>query len=317
MYKNRTITKHRTLWVSDVHLGSPGAKARELTDFLKRNDCEQLYLVGDIFDGWKMKSRFYWTPDHSRVIKAIISKARRGTKVYYLAGNHDGFMRQFVKNQLRLGKVRIAHEVVHTTADGRRLLVTHGDTFDDVINGLPWLAYAGDVAYEALMEASKLLNRAGARMGLPYWSLSAFTKTAVKTAVQYWSGVDNKMLHRCRSENLAGVVSGHTHHAEIRMLRPGITLHNCGDWVESCTALTEDRDGNIEIVNYCPQPSNAGAAEAAIAAVSAPPPWVGAVSRAAKNLGGIGRRAVRRSSRKPARVRTATAATDVAVAAGE
>ena len=248
----RKIVQHRTLWISDVHLGSPGCKASLLTDFLRRNECEQLYLVGDIFDGWKMKSRFYWTPEHSRVIKAIISKARRGTKVYYLTGNHDGFMRQFVKNQLRLGKIRVANEIVHTTADGRRLLVLHGDGFDDVVNGAPLLAYAGDAAYESLIWSSAQLNKLGAQFGLPYWSLSAFAKNAVKTVVQALSGVDNKILHRCRQQNLQGVVTGHTHHAEIRLLRPGITSFNCGDWVESCTALGEDHEGNIEILTYQP-----------------------------------------------------------------
>ena len=313
----RTPSKHRTLWVSDVHLGSPGSKAKQLTEFLKRNDCETLYLVGDIFDGWKMKSRFYWTPDHSRVIKAIISKARRGTKVYYLAGNHDGFMRQFIKNQLRLGKVRIANEVVHATADGRRLLVTHGDTFDDVINGLPWLAYAGDIGYEALMEASNLLNRAGARFGLPYWSLSNFAKTGVKSVVQYLSGVDNKMLHRCRTGGLQGVISGHTHHAEIRMLRPGITLHNCGDWVESCTALGEDFDGNIEILHHTE--TMPAAVPATATTPEANPYWVKAMSRAAGGLGNLRRRAVRRSSRKAEtpRVRAAAAKATAEAAASE
>lgn len=247
-----TRAKHRTLWISDVHLGSPGCKAKLLTEFLKRNDCEQLYLVGDIFDGWKMKSRFYWTPEHSRVIKEVISKARKGTKVYYLTGNHDGFMRQFVKNQLRLGKIRVANEVVHTTADGRRLLVMHGDAFDDVVNGMPVLAYAGDVAYEGLIWGSEQVNKIGARFGMPYFSFSALAKDTVKGVVQYLSGVDNKVLHRCRREKLSGVVTGHTHHAEIRMLQPGITSLNCGDWVESCTALTEDFEGNIEIVSGMP-----------------------------------------------------------------
>lgn len=248
----KTVTHHRTLWVSDVHLGSPGCKAKLLTDFLRRNDCEQLYLVGDIFDGWKMKSKFFWTPDHSRVIKAVISKARRGTKVYYLTGNHDGFMRQFVSTQLRLGKIRVANEVVHTTADGRKLLILHGDAFDDVINGLPWLAYMGDVGYEALMKSSDLLNRAGARLGLPYWSLSAFTKNGVKSVVQFLSGVDDKIVERCKRDKYDGVVTGHTHHAEIRLLKPGITSLNCGDWVESCSALSEDFNGHISILSGLP-----------------------------------------------------------------
>src|SRR5689334_18303216 len=222
---DQAVTRHRTLWLSDLHLGSPGCKARRLVKFLRQNDCEQLYLVGDIFDGWKLKTKFYWTPDHTRVIKAILAKARRGTKVYYLTGNHDAFMRQFVKNKLRLGRIRIMHERIHTTADGRKLLVQHGDQFDAVINNLPGLAMAGGIARG--------------------FSVSAFTKTAVKTAVQYLSGFDDQVYYRCRREGLNGVVCGHTHHAEVRQVRNGVTSYNCGDWVESCTALSEDQHGHI------------------------------------------------------------------------
>jgi UDP-2,3-diacylglucosamine pyrophosphatase LpxH len=244
----RAVTRHRTLWVSDVHLGSVGCKAKKLIEFLKRNECEQLYLVGDIFDGWKMKSNFYWTPDHSRVIKQIIGKARRGTKVYYLAGNHDGFMRQFVHRQLRLGRVRLVNEVVHTTADGRRLLILHGDQFDEVVSGYPGLALAGDIAYETLMWASDKLNDAGRKLGLGHWSLSAFAKNKVKAAVQYLSGFDEKVIFRCKQDGLHGVICGHTHHAETRELRTGAMSYNCGDWVESCTGLAEDFQGHIRIL---------------------------------------------------------------------
>src|SRR5690349_8748102 len=182
---DQAVTRHRTLWLSDLHLGSPGCKARRLVKFLRQNDCEQLYLVGDIFDGWKLKTKFYWTPDHSRVIKAILAKARRGTKVYYLTGNHDAFMRQFVKSKLRLGQIRVMHELVHTAADGRKLLVKHGDQFDKVVNTMPGLALAGDFAYEALLKASDRLGRLQERFRiLPGFSISAFTKNRVKSLVQ-------------------------------------------------------------------------------------------------------------------------------------
>jgi UDP-2,3-diacylglucosamine pyrophosphatase LpxH len=251
MPKSRiAVARHRTLWISDVHLGSPGCKARALTEFLRRNDAETLYLVGDIFDGWKMKSKFYWTPDHSRVIKQIITKARKGTKVYYLTGNHDDFMRQFVRSQLPLGRVRLSNEIVHTTADGRRLLVLHGDQFDEVVSGYPTLAFAGDVAYEGLMKVSDRLSDLGARLGFGRWSLSAFAKTKVKAAVQWLSGFDEKVMFRCRRNDLQGVICGHTHHAEVRELRHGIVSYNCGDWVESCTGLTEDFNGHIRILSY-------------------------------------------------------------------
>lgn len=246
------VARHRTLWISDVHLGSPGSQAGRLTRFLARNSCETLYLVGDIFDGWKLKSRFFWTPDHSRVIKAILAKARSGTRVYYLTGNHDEFMRQFVSKQLRLGRVRLANEIVHTTADGRRLLVIHGDRFDIVMARAPWLAHIGDFGYEALLWSSEKLNRRLRAMDLPDAPFSAWIKFSVKAAVQYLSGFDQQIFARCRQDGLKGVVCGHTHHAEVRHVRMGVVSYNCGDWVESCTALAEDFDGQISILHAPP-----------------------------------------------------------------
>ena len=252
--RDQVVHRHRTLWLSDLHLGSPGCKARRLVKFLRQNDCEQLYLVGDIFDGWKLKTRFYWTPDHSRVIKAILAKARRGTRVYYLTGNHDAFMRQFVRNKLRLGRIRVMHEVVHGCADGRRLLVKHGDQYDTVVRNLPELALAGDFAYEALLKLSDRLQPLQERLGVaPGFSLSAFVKTGVKGLVQYLSGFDDQVYYECRRRKLNGVVCGHTHHAESRQIRNGIVSYNCGDWVESCSALAEDAHGHIRILHALPE----------------------------------------------------------------
>jgi UDP-2,3-diacylglucosamine pyrophosphatase LpxH len=245
--------KHRTLWLSDLHLGSPGCKAKQLVRFLRQNDCEQLYLVGDIFDGWKLKSRFYWTPDHTRVIKAVLAKARRGTKVYYLTGNHDAFMRQFVGNRLRLGGVRLMHELFHTTADGRKLLVTHGDQFDAVMQNMQGLAFAGDFAYEALLKFSDRLARLQERFDIARgFSVSAFVKTGVKSLVQVLSGFDEQVYYQCQRRGLNGVVCGHTHHAEVRQIRNGIVSYNCGDWVESCSALAEDAHGHIRVIHALP-----------------------------------------------------------------
>jgi len=231
-----------------VHLGSPNCKAAQLAAFLRHNDTERLYLVGDIFDGWKLSAHFHWTPAHARVVDAVLAKAGRGTEVFYIAGNHDGFLRQFMRRPVRLGRIRLVNEVVHTTADRRRLLVLHGDAFDQVVAAFPRISYAGDRAYEALLSASHRVNRAATRLGLGQWSLSSAAKTLVKGAVQYLSGFDEKVLFRCRQQRLQGVVCGHTHTAEIRTLRGGITSYNCGDWVESCTALAEDRDGRISIL---------------------------------------------------------------------
>jgi UDP-2,3-diacylglucosamine pyrophosphatase LpxH len=249
------VTRHRTLWISDVHLGSPGCQARRLTRFLAENDCETLYLVGDIFDGWKLMKRFFWTPDHTRVIKAVLAKARHGTRVYYITGNHDEFMRQFVHKQLRLGKVRLANEVVHTTADGRRLLVIHGDRYDLVMTQMPWLAHAGDIGYEALLWGGARLNGVLRRFALPEIPVSSQIKHLAKSVVQYLSGFDQQVLARCRTHGLKGVVCGHTHHAETRYVSSGIISYNCGDWVESCTALAEDEHGRITILRPSAAPA--------------------------------------------------------------
>lgn len=243
------VRQHRALWLSDVHLGSPGCKARELVRFLRQNPSERLYLVGDIFDGWKLKHAFYWTADHTRVIKAILGQARRGAEVCYLTGNHDAFIRQFFKTTLRLGRIRIAHERVHTTADGRRLLVRHGDQYDAVVQALPGVALAGDMAYAALLKTTDWLARTRARLGLePGLSPSAFAKHRIKSLVQYLSGFDEAVYYECRRRELHGVICGHTHHAEIRHIRNGIVSYNCGDWVESCTALAEDSSGRIRML---------------------------------------------------------------------
>jgi UDP-2,3-diacylglucosamine pyrophosphatase LpxH len=252
----RPSTRHRTLWISDVHLGSPGCQAQQLTRFLAENDCETLYLVGDIFDGWKLKKNFFWTPDHTRVIKAILAKARHGTRVYYLTGNHDEFMRQFVSKQLRLGRVRVANEVVHTTADGRRLLVVHGDRYDVVMQHARWLAHAGDIGYEALLWGGARLNGFLRGFKLPEIPVSSHIKQVVKSAVQYLSGFDEQVLARCRTDDLKGVICGHTHHAEARQIRNGVMSYNCGDWVESCTALAEDDHGRISIVRASTTPKH-------------------------------------------------------------
>lgn len=242
--------RHRTLWISDVHLGSPGCKAGSLAQFLKENDCEQLYLVGDIFDGWKLKQNFYWTREQSMVIRRLLTKARRGTRVNYLAGNHDAFLRQFVRTRLRLGNIRLMREAIHSTADGRRLLVTHGDRFDTFVNRFPRMSLLADFGYEKLMRLSDRVNVARRAFGLPELSISARVKDGVKSVVQLVSGFDGAVIEECRTRRLHGVLCGHTHHAETRLIRDGITSYNCGDWVESCTALAEDFNGVIRIIHY-------------------------------------------------------------------
>ncbi|MDR3419215.1 MAG: UDP-2,3-diacylglucosamine diphosphatase [Nevskia sp.] len=247
--QDKETHRYRTIWLSDVHLGTAGCKAEFLVDFLKRNECENLYLVGDIIDGWKLRGSWFWPQEHTNVIRKVLTKSKRGTRVLYVTGNHDEFLRKFVGFQLELGNIKVVNEAVHTTADGRRLLILHGDFFDVITRYHRWLAVAGDFAYEATMATNYWFNRGRRLLGMPYWSLSAFAKQRVKTAVNVVSQFEDSVARECKRRGLDGVVCGHIHHAEICNLH-GITYHNCGDWVESCTALAEDFNGKISIIRW-------------------------------------------------------------------
>jgi UDP-2,3-diacylglucosamine pyrophosphatase LpxH len=239
--------RHRTVWISDVHLGTPGCNADLLLEFLKAIQPETLYLVGDIIDGWKLKRGWYWPQRHNDVVRRILKLAAKGTRVVYIPGNHDEALRPYAG--LSLGGVEIALEAIHTTADGRRLLVCHGDEFDAVVLYHRWLAWAGDIGYELLLKLNVQFNRVRRQFGLPYWSISAHIKKRVKNAVAFIGRFEQAVADAARLRGLDGVVCGHIHSAEIRDF-DGITYLNDGDWVESCTALAEDGDGRISIINW-------------------------------------------------------------------
>lgn len=241
--------RYRSIWISDVHLGTPGCKAEHLVDFLRHTECENLFLVGDIIDGWKLRHGWYWPQEHTNVVRKVLTKSKRGTKVVYVTGNHDEFLRKFVGFGLAIGNIRIVNEHVHTTADGPRLLVTHGDAFDVITRYHRWVAMIGDTAYDLTMRANHNLNRLRRLLGMRYWSLSAFAKKGVKNAVNIVSEFEQSVAHECRRRGLDGVVCGHIHHAEIRDIN-GVQYLNSGDWVESCTALAERDDGRIEIIRW-------------------------------------------------------------------
>ncbi|MEC9363481.1 MAG: UDP-2,3-diacylglucosamine diphosphatase [Sinimarinibacterium flocculans] len=247
--KEQGKTHYRAIWISDVHLGTPGCKAEHLVDFLKHHTCDRLYLVGDIIDGWKLRSGWYWPQEHTNVVRKVLTKAKRQTKVFYVTGNHDEFLRKFVDYKLEIGNIRLVNEAVHETADGRRLLVIHGDLFDVITRYHRWIAMAGDALYEGTMRFNFWFNRARAMLGMRYWSLSAFAKQHVKTAVNIVSTFEDSLARECRRRGFDGVVCGHIHHADARDIG-GVTYYNCGDWVESCTALTEDMNGRIQVVRW-------------------------------------------------------------------
>ena len=237
----------RTVWISDLHLGTPGCRADALLDFLKRVDCDTLYLVGDIIDGWQLRRSWYWPQAHNDVVQKLLRKVRKGTRVVFVPGNHDEFARRYVQHEF--GGIEVQEEAVHLTADGRRLWVTHGDLFDGVVQCAKWLAYLGDNLYEFTLRLNRHVNRLRARLGLPYWSLSKYLKLKVKRAVSYVSDFERAVAHEARKRGVDGVVCGHIHHAEIRDI-DGLLYCNDGDWVESMTALVEHFDGELAIVEW-------------------------------------------------------------------
>ena len=240
-------TKHRTLFLSDIHLGTPGCKAELLLDFLRNNDAETIYLVGDIIDGWRLKRSWYWSAAHNAVVQEILRKARKGANVIYVPGNHDEALRDYAN--LNFGGVDVLNEAIHETADGRRFLVIHGDQFDGVVKYAKWLAHLGDRAYELALLLNNWLHEIRRMMGLEYWSLSSWLKHKVKNAVEFISSYEVALAREARERGVDGVICGHIHHAEMREI-DGVLYCNDGDWVESCTALAEDRTGRLTIINW-------------------------------------------------------------------
>lgn len=243
----RPKTRHRTVWISDIHLGTRGCNAEMLVDFLHAIQCDTLYLVGDIIDGWKLRKGWYWPAAHNEVVRRILKMAHRGTRVVYVVGNHDEMLRDYAG--MNLGGVEIVNDIVHHCADGRKLLITHGDAFDTVVLYARWLAFLGDQAYSLLLRLNVVLNRVRRLLKLPYWSLSAYLKKRVKNAVEFVSSFEEAVARAATERGLDGVVCGHIHTAEIRQIGD-VTYYNDGDWVESCTALVEDADGSFRIIDW-------------------------------------------------------------------
>jgi len=242
--------RYRAIFVSDVHLGTPGCRADALLDFLRHTESDDLYLVGDIVDGWQLRRRWFWPQSHNDVVQKVLRKARKGTRVHFIPGNHDEVARQFTGHAF--GGIDILPEAIHVTADGRRLLVIHGDQFDCVVQCAPWLARLGDAMYTLTLAINRHFNAARAGLGLPYWSLSQFLKHKVKNAVSYIGAFESALAREARERGLDGVVCGHIHKAEVRML-DGVLYCNDGDWVESLTALCEAADGTIGVVHWQPE----------------------------------------------------------------
>jgi len=238
---------YRTIWISDTHLGTRGCQADLLLDFLRHTESDYLYLVGDIIDCWRLKRSWYWTEEHDLVARTIMEKARSGTRVIYVPGNHDEALRPY--SDAVFADVLVEREAIHVTARGERLLVIHGDEFDGVMKYARWLAVLGDHAYVTALRLNTVFNMVRRWLRLPYWSLSAYLKFKVKNAVQFISQFEEAVAEEAARREVGGVVCGHIHHAEIRRIG-NLTYYNDGDWVESCTALVEDPLGNMELLRW-------------------------------------------------------------------
>jgi UDP-2,3-diacylglucosamine pyrophosphatase LpxH len=238
---------YRAIWLSDIHLGTPGCRADYLLSFLRTHKTQTLYLVGDIVDGWRLRRGWYWPQAHNDVMQKILRAARKGTRVVYVPGNHDSLSRQFIG--LSFGGIQVVEDAVHVTARGTRLWVTHGDLFDAVMQHARWLAHLGSWLYDVLLMLNRWMNAVRQWMGLPYWSMSQYLKHQVKDAVNFISQFELVMAQEARRRGCDGVVCGHIHKAEMRHI-DGVLYCNDGDWVESMTALVETLAGELEIIHW-------------------------------------------------------------------
>jgi len=247
----------RSIWISDTHLGGKNLKSEQLYQFLQATESEYLYLVGDIFDFWKLKRHWYWPEINNRIINLILEKAGRGTKVFYLPGNHDEHLRAYCGKTI--SNIHFVSEIIHTNASGGRFLVMHGDSFDCVVQSNRWLADIGSILYEGLLQLNRVYNRIRAARGKKYFSISSWLKQQCKLAVNYIGNFEETLITEIKNKQVDGIICGHIHHASIRNLDRYL-YSNCGDWVENCTALAENHSGTIGIIEWTkhqPEPATA------------------------------------------------------------
>lgn len=249
MINRKKIKHYRSIFISDLHLGSTDSQADKVNNFLKNHSCDYLYLVGDIIDGWKLRNRIYWPESHNNVIRQIINKQRHGSKVKYIIGNHDEFLRDWLDVAVDIESIELCNECSHLAANGKKYLVTHGDLFDGVHRMAKWISYLGDNAYSVLLFINKYYNMVRTLFGYHYWSLSAYLKRNVKGAVNFVFDFEKTLSYYCQAQHYDGVICGHIHTPTIKNI-DAIEYMNCGDWVESCTALVENDDGTWEIIYW-------------------------------------------------------------------
>ena len=249
---------YRSIFISDVHLGTKDSQAGKLNNFLKHNTCDTLYLVGDIIDAWRIQqNKWRWKQSHTNVVRRILGHAKRGTRVIYVAGNHDEFLRPMIPYGFSFGLIEIHNQIEHIGADGKHYLVTHGDLFDGITRLAPWLGFLGDKAYDFILYLNSKFNWVRHKMGFGYWSLSKYLKYKVKKAVDFIFQFERNLADYCKKRGFDGVICGHIHHAEIKEIN-GVMYMNDGDWVESCTALVEHHSGTWEIVTWTKEKDDVG-----------------------------------------------------------
>ncbi len=242
------MTKYRSIFLSDIHLGTRGCQAERLLDFLREHESEKLFLVGDIIDFWAMNRTIHWSPLQNTLVQKVLRRARHGDQVVLIPGNHDEALREYVDTSF--GDIQVVREVIHTAADGRRYLVLHGDEFDQVTRHHRWVAVLGDIAYNFLVRLNAWLSWLRRTLRIPgYWSLAGYAKRRIKSAVSFIYDFEDSVIHAVRERGLDGVICGHIHSAAIREVG-GLTYINCGDWVDSCTAIVEHADGRMELIAW-------------------------------------------------------------------
>lgn len=239
--------RYRSIWISDIHLGTRHARVDELLEFLRETECRYLYVVGDFLDGWQLRSKWHWENSYNVLIQKLLRKSRKETQIVYLTGNHDEFLDQFLG--MNFGSVVLAREVIHTAADGKRYLVLHGHQFDGVMHFNRLLDRVGTKLYDWILDFNLHFNRVRRMLGFGYWSIAAYLKYKAKAAVKYVTDFENAILQAARKHDVQGIICGHIHRPEIKTV-DGITYLNSGDWVESCTALVEEFDGTIKLVHF-------------------------------------------------------------------
>jgi UDP-2,3-diacylglucosamine pyrophosphatase LpxH len=243
-----TTNVYKTIWLSDLHIGSTQCQADVLLDFLKHNDSEKLYLVGDIIDFWALSKKVYWPTDHNTVIQKILRKARHGTRVIYVPGNHDENLRDY--DSYVFGDIVIKNSDVHTTSNGKKYLIVHGDEYDTIARYHQWLAKLGSKGYDILLDFNRVVRLVRRWLGIQsHFSLAAFVKFKVKNAVQFISDYEESIVNSLKDEHLDGVICGHIHHAEIKEMN-GFLYVNTGDFVESCTAIVEEQNGDLTLIKW-------------------------------------------------------------------